>query len=69
MLKLQGKVINNKLNLANLFLKDDRLVIAEWGHSSFRETFDIQLNKFESRQKGHLQGQHSWLVSPEYLAP
>lgn len=46
MLRLQGKVINNKVNLGNLFIKDDKLALAEWGHSSFRETFDIQLNKF-----------------------
>jgi hypothetical protein len=46
MLKLKGKVINNKVNLTNLFIKDDKLVLAEWGHSSFRETFDIQLSTF-----------------------
>lgn len=68
--KIQGKVLNNKINPANIFLlKGYRLCLAEWGYSSFREEFDIQAQIFESRKYGILRGEKEWFVSPEYLAP
>jgi len=45
--KVEGKVINNKINPNNIFLvKDYKLCLAEWGYSSFREEFNIRDNKY-----------------------
>ena len=56
--KVEGKVYNNKINPANLFLMNrERLCLAEWGYSSFREEFDCQTNQFESRTYGILRGE------------
>jgi hypothetical protein len=57
MKKIEGKVLNNKINLSNLFIVNaSKLVLAEWGHSSFRQEYDIQYNKFESRKDPILKG-------------
>jgi hypothetical protein len=40
-------MLNNKINLSNLFvINSSKLTLAEWGHSSFREEYNIQQNIF-----------------------
>jgi len=38
LLKVDGRVINNKINPSNIFMMKggDRLALGEWGYSSFR---------------------------------
>jgi serine/threonine protein kinase len=66
---VEGKVLNNKINPSNLFLRSDGLHLAEWGYASFRDEFTIRENRFEKRRYGVLKGERDWFVSPEYLAP
>lgn len=48
--KIEGKLVNNKLNTANLFIgKNENLRLGEWGFGSFRETHLIQGIDFENR--------------------
>ena len=48
--KVENRVLNNKINPSNIFvLKGNKVCVGEWGYSSFRDEFDIQSSKFESR--------------------
>ncbi len=43
MKKFEGKILNNKINTANLFLsKNENFRLGEWGFASFKETHLIQ---------------------------
>jgi hypothetical protein len=44
--KVDGRVLNNKVNPANLFLRSTGLHLAEWAYSSFREEFTIREGRF-----------------------
>ena len=48
--KVENRILNNKINPSNIFiLKGNKVCIGEWGYSSFRQQFDIQASKFQSR--------------------
>jgi hypothetical protein len=43
MKKTEGKILNNKINTANLFIvKNGNMRLGEWGFASFREKHLIQ---------------------------
>ena len=45
--KIEGRVLNNKVNPANIFvLKGNIIKIGEWAYSSFRDEYNIQQKKF-----------------------
>ena len=67
--KVSQKVLNNKINLSNLFYINGKLCLGEWEYSAFKESNQIQGNHFESRVEPILKCNNDWLLSPEYLAP
>lgn len=45
--KVEGKILNNKLNPTNIFVEQGgKVSLGEWGYSSFRDQFDIQQSQF-----------------------
>lgn len=62
-------MLNNKINLSNLFYINGKFCLGEWEYSAFKEENKIQGNHFESRVEPILKCDKEWLVSPEYLAP
>lgn len=64
-----GKVINNKINLSNIYYWNGKFWIGDWEYSAFKDENIIQGNHFESRIEPILKCQQEWLVPPEYLAP
>ena len=54
---------------AIFILKGNRVCVGEWGYSSFRQQYQIQDNKFQSRVNPILKSNKEWLATPEYLSP
>lgn len=70
MKKFEGKILNNKINTANLFIsKNENIRLGEWGFASFKETHLIQNMEFQNRIEPIVKSQKEWFVPPEYLAP
>jgi hypothetical protein len=50
--KVEGRIVNNKVNTGNLHVaKNDNWRLGEWGFSSFRESHLIQGLEFENRME------------------
>lgn len=69
LVRTESKVINNKINLSNLFLVNGRVVVGDWEYAAFKKGSEIQGNYFEARVEPILKCEKEWLLSPEYLAP
>jgi len=69
-IKVEGKVVHPKININNIFRKDEnQIYIGDWGCSAYKDEFLTNDHQFRTFQPPLTGKCPNWLIVPEYLPP